>query len=93
MPARKLHRFRQLIGGVRDIEDPDVRVALEIQIALIVAAIDSTADDMHVGFMLALRLSVTGFASTLLALRFIDILRCSGADERNPLPVGRPGRI
>src|ERR1019366_7819567 len=63
-------------------------VVLGIKVALIVTAIDGTADDMHVGFMFALCLSVAGFRRILLVLGLLMSSRVVELTKAIRLPSG-----
>src|SRR5580704_9483279 len=88
--ARELHRGKKFIGVRWRFEHPDMAVALGIEIALVVAAIHGTANNVHVGFVLALCLPVT---SLLLALHFLDVFLCGRARKGDPFAVWRPDRV
>ena len=78
--AGKLHGAVEFIGGRGYLEYPNMDVTLWIEIALVVAAILSAADNVHVRFMLSVRcLGITGFRSILLALVLLDVLLGGGA--------------
>src|SRR5437588_10832054 len=63
--AGELHGLGEFVGSRWPVDHPNVSVALGIEVARLIAAIDGPADDVGVGFVLTLRLSVFG----LLALR------------------------
>ena len=91
--SRELYGLGKFIGACRYVDYPDMGVALGIQVAFIVTSIDSTADDVYVGFVLAVRWSVSWFRSILFALGLLDVFVGRGAHEGNPLSVRRPDRI
>ena len=67
--TRELHRLGEFIGGRRYLDCPNVFVALGIEVARIVAAVNSPADDVEVGFVLALRLRLLGLCRILNGFR------------------------
>src|ERR1700746_2450628 len=69
-------------------------VTFRIEVALIVTAINSAANKVHVGFVFGLRsFRVASPCSILVPLSLPDVLLHGGAYERDPLSVGRPDRI
>ena len=78
--AGKLHRADEFIRGRGYLEHPNMEVTLWIEIALVVAAILSAADNVHVRFVLTIRcVGITGLRSSLLALVLLDVLLGGGA--------------
>ena len=84
--AGDLHGLTGFLAGFAQNKHPNMAVALQIEVALIVIAINGSADDMDIGFMFVFSVAV----SFLLTLGFLNVLRCSVADKRDSLAVGRP---
>src|SRR6266568_2085095 len=106
--AGKLHRLSEFVGSGGHVQYPYVLVALGVEIALIVAAIDRSADDVDVGFVLALQfnlfrlrgvlggfrfLGLAALRGSLLALRLLDVFQSRSAQKRYALTVRRPDGI
>src|SRR5579864_847068 len=78
-----LQRLPGFLAGVAQVKHPDVAVALQIEVALIVIAINGSADDMNIGFVFVFSVAI-GF---LLALGFLNVLEGGVAHKGNPLAV------
>src|SRR5260370_13119211 len=94
--AGELQRFGRFVGCGRDVNRPDVLVPLEIQITLVIIAVDGTSNDVNVGFPIAFGVGLgrrtagvraAGFAVILLTLFLSDIFRWLRTQKPHAPPV------
>src|SRR5437588_2515762 len=93
--AGELHGLGEFVGSRWHVDHPNVSVALGIEIARLIAAIDGPADDVDVGFVLTLRLYLFGLLALrgiLVAPALLNIFQSCGAQKCYALAVGRPNR-
>ena len=89
--AGELHGLRKVIESGRDVDHPDVVVTLGIEKSFIVAAVDGTADDVDVGFVVVLGPGLrAGLCLGFCARGLFQILGSSGAGKSDAFAIGRP---
>ena len=86
----ELHGLGDFVGSCRQVENPNVLVALGIEIALVIVAIDGAADDVDVGLVLAGLRGIVALGGIFFVLGLVDVFRSGGAYECDALSVRGP---